>query len=360
MRKTIGILSVLLVAQLVLAASMKLTGPDLTAVRPDTPLLAPGGEAVNHLTIEGPEDQKLMLARQGGNWLLPETGDFPADSGKVDRLLDRLRELKLGLPIATSEAARERFKVTDEVFERRVTIAGDNGLLATLYLGTAPGMRRVHARTGDDDGVYSVEFGVHEIPARTEEWEDKTVLQIPQGEVEKIMLKELTLSAVTDDAAASVTSDADGQSTVTTTWTSETLVDGETVNIRNADALAEKLAGLRIGAVLGSVVQPDYGLETPVLVVGLQRKGGEEIEYRLGKRDQEGDYVLKASSRPEYFRLPGFTAKALMQAAQREQLVTPAAGGDVGVDLLPETGESNPALSIDGSARDTTDAEAVQ
>ena len=32
--------------------------------------------------------------------------------------------------------------------------------------------------------------------------------------------------------------------------------------------------------------------------------------------------MLKVSSRPEYFRLPAYTADALIQAAQRDQLVT--------------------------------------
>ncbi len=40
MRKTIGLLSILLAAQLLLAVGMSFTGPDLAAVRPDTPLLA--------------------------------------------------------------------------------------------------------------------------------------------------------------------------------------------------------------------------------------------------------------------------------------------------------------------------------
>ena len=78
---------------------------------------------------------------------------------------------------------------------------------------------------------------------------------------------------------------------------------------------------MRIGSVLGTDTKPEYGLEEPELAIGLQHKGGEEFEYRLGKHENGHDYVLKSSSRPEYFRLPNYTGDALLEAASREQLV---------------------------------------
>lgn len=355
MQKIIGLLAVLLAAQLVLAVGMSYTAPSLTAQRPDTPLLDLGDRTVDRLIIEGPEDEQLVLARQGEDWVLPETGDFPADTTKVDLLLERLKGLKRGLPVATTAGAMKRFKVSDDAFERRVMLAQGDNTLATLYFGTSPGMRRVHARTDADDAVYAAEFGLFDAPVKPEDWENKSVLQIPRGEIEKLNLSEVTLSRLPGTGSGGAAEEGDKQKGDRASWTAEALAEGESVNQANAEALAEKLAGLNIGAVLGLEAKPEYGLEAPVLVLSLQRQGGEAIEYRLGKRDAENDYVLKASSRPEYFRLPGYAGEALIKAATREQLVAaPAAAADDSAGSAHAT-ESPPAEGADASGQSSTE-----
>ena len=107
-------------------------------------------------------------------------------------------------------------------------------------------------------------------------------------------------------------------------WGGAGLQQGETLNQAGADALAQELAELRIGAVLGREPKAEYGLETAQLVLSVQPRGSEAIEYRVGKREPEEDYVLKVSSRPEYFRLPAYSAEALIEAASRDKLVMTA------------------------------------
>ena len=324
MQKTIGILAVLLVAQLVLAVGMSFTGPSLTAQRPDTPLLALGDRSVDRLTIEGADNQQIVLTRQGEDWVLPETGNFPADSAKVDHLLEELKGLKRGLPVATTAGALQRFKVSDDAFERRVLLAQGDDTLATLYLGTSPGMRQVHARTADDEAVYVTKFGLYDAPLKPEDWENKSVLHIPRDDVEQLSLAQLTLSRTPDTGSGAAPEAGDEQKADQANWTGEKLAEGETLNQANAEALVDKLAGLSIGGVLGDEAKPEYGLDAPALVLSVQRKDGELIEYRVGKRDKEKDYVLKTSVRPEYFRLPNYTGDALITAAKREQLVAAA------------------------------------
>jgi hypothetical protein len=324
MQKTIGMLAVLLAAQLVLAVGMSYTGPSLAMHRPDTPLIDLGDRTVDRITIAAPDDQRVVLAQEGDGWVLPGTGDFPADKSRVDRLLGELKGLKRGLAVATTKGAQKRFKVSNDDFERRVQLARGDEMLATLYFGTSPGMRRVNARTSEDDAVYTTEFGVYDAPVKPEDWEDKGVLKIPPGEIDSIGLTGLTLERRPAAPAGTAAGDKDLQKPETRIWSSEGLADGEAVNQANADALAQQLAGLTTGAVLGTEANPDYGLDQPALAIQVQRQGGQTIEYRLGKRDKADDYVLKASSRPEYFRLPGYTADALVKAAARDQLVAVA------------------------------------
>ena len=196
MEKTIRILSIVLVAQLLLALGMSLTGPNLVAAHPNTPLFTLGDRPVDHLTIEGPDGARVVLAKQGQGWVLPDNGGYPADRTQVDTLLSRLEGLQRGLPVATTRGALKRFKVSDESFERRVLLAHGDDTLATLYLGSSPGMHHVHARTGKDDAVYSVDFAVYEAPDKAADWEDKAVLQFPQDSLERIDVAGLTLHRV--------------------------------------------------------------------------------------------------------------------------------------------------------------------
>jgi hypothetical protein len=345
MEKTIRVLVVLLAAQLLLAAGMRFTGPNLAAAHPHTPLLALGDKPVDRLTIEGPEGARVVLAKQDQGWVLPEKENFPADRVQVDTLLSRLEGLQRGLPVATSAGALKRFKVSDEGFERRLTLAHGGDTLGTLYLGSAPDMHHVNARTGKDEVVYAVEFATYEAPDKAADWEDKGILQVPQGDIASIAAAGLTLhrnpAAPADKAAA----DGQGKAAAPAGWQIDGLGAGEVVNQAGAKGLAEQLAELRIGAVLGTEAKADYGLDKPVLTLSVTRKGGDKIDYQLGPTGKEGYAVLKSSARPEYFRIPSYTADALIKAAGRAQLVqaAPVAPAAPAAGATPDGGK--PAAS---------------
>jgi hypothetical protein len=328
MEKTIRILSIVLVAQLLLALGMSLTGPNLVAAHPNTPLFTLGDRPVDHLTIDGPDGARVVLAKQGQGWVLPDSGGYPADRTQADTLLSRLEGLQRGLPVATTQGALKRFKVSDESFERRVLLAHGDDTLATLYLGSSPGMHHVHARTGKDDAVYSVDFAVYEAPDKAADWEDKAVLQFPQDSLKSIDVAGLTLhrapAPAVDKGADKSGANGEGKPASTASWQVDAAGQGEVINPAGAKDLAGKLARLRIGAVLGTEAKPEYGLDKPALTLSVTRKGGEPLEYRLGPTGKEGYAVLKSSARPEYFRVPGYTADALIKAAGRTQLVQAA------------------------------------
>jgi hypothetical protein len=350
MEKTIRILSIVLVAQLLLAVGMSLTGPNLVAAHPDTPLYTLGDKTVDHLTIEGPDGARVVLAKQGQGWVLPDNGGYPADRTQVDTLLSRLEGLQRGLPVATTQGALKRFKVSDESFERRVLLAHGNDTLATLYLGSSPGMHHVHARTGKDDAVYAVDFAVYEAPDKAEDWEDKAILQFPQDTLESIKVAGLTLqstpAAAGVKAADKPAANGEVKPDVKASWQVDSAGQGEIVNPSGAQDLAGKLARLRIGAVLGTGAKPEYGLDRPALTLSVTRKGGEQLEYRLGPTNKEGYAVLKSSARPEYFRVPGYTADALIKAAARTQLVqaapAPAAAANAAAGQPTGSSPGNP------------------
>ena len=344
MKKTISLLGALLVAQLLLAFGLSFTGPRLSARSADQPLFTLGGSEIDRITIEGPDKAKVVLAKAGGAWQLPDEGNFPADKARVDALVKTLEGLKEGLPVATTSQALARFKVGDDRFERRITLAGAGKTLATLYFGTSPSMREIHARRSGQSDVYSVAFATYQAPAKAGNWEDKTILQVPKKDIAAIDVAGLHIARVVPPtptpakAGAPSSTGTSGAATSATKassntvapaapeaaqpeWSATGLAKGEALATEGADKLAGLLADLRIDAVLGKDAKPDYGLDHPVLALTLVKADGQKIDYALGREKDGKTYILKASTRDEYFRLPDYTASPLLDAAKRDKLL---------------------------------------
>ena len=125
-------------------------------------------------------DEAVKLLRGDEGWQLE--GGLPADDGKVGDVLEKIAKVSAAWPVATSVASAERFEVTEDNFQRRLDIESEGGETATLYLGSSPGYRRVHARADGADEVYSIDFSNYEAPVDADQWLDKTLLR-PSGKV---------------------------------------------------------------------------------------------------------------------------------------------------------------------------------
>src|SRR5690606_9041200 len=194
MKRTIQILAVLLVAQLLLAVALFLPGTPLgRSASAGGPLVEFDPAAIDRITIEGPEDARVALARRDGAWQVDGDTMFPADARRVEELLDRLAKLQAGDVVATSASAHERFKVADESFERRVTLASGERTVATLYGGTSPALRRLHVRAGGEDEVRIAELAAYDIPVQGKDWRDTSVLAIPEDEIAAIEVADLRI-----------------------------------------------------------------------------------------------------------------------------------------------------------------------
>lgn len=341
MEKTIRLLAAVLGVQLLLALGLSFTGPHLSAPATATPLLGFDAGKVDHLTIEGPQAAKVVLTRSDGGWHLPDAADFPADQDKIASLLKRLAELRGGTPVATTPGAQQRFRVSDTDFERRITLSAGDQTLGTLYLGTAPNLRQINARAANSEAILAVELGAHEFPVKIDGWIDRTVLRVPHEEITTIDVAGLQLArvpAATPSTGADVKADpghpagdanADAATGTApqTHWQATGLAAGESLDSAAADSLAAKLADISISALLGTEEKIEYGLRKPVLRLQVTRKGGAPVEYRLGKALQKDEYTLKLSNRPEYFRLPSYSADQLLKASARQALVPVATPG---------------------------------
>lgn len=320
MTRTIRLLALLLGAQLLLALGLHFTGPDLAAGA-QTPLLSFDRERVDRVLVEGTGQTQVTLAKRDGAWTLPELDGFPADATRVAQLLARLAELQGDLPVATSAAAQPRFRVGDADFERRVTLFAGDDKLATLYLGSSPGMGQIHARADGSDRILVVDLSAFDIPVQTDDWIDRMLVQIPREEIAAIAVDDLLIERA-PQAAADTTDAAPAEpQPEAPRWQATGLKTEERLNLAAADTLAAKFAELSIGAVLGREEKPEYGLAKPVLTLAVTRRGGDSLTYTIGKAADGQNYTLKVSNRAEYFRLPSYTAEQLLKAAARDALI---------------------------------------
>jgi hypothetical protein len=317
MNKTVKILAVLLAAQLLLAAGIGLSDRGVTATSEPVALVSFDPKNIDRITLEGPEDAKVTLAKKDGNWVLPESAGFPANSNKVKQLFERLKALRSGTPVATSHGARERFKVSDDTFERRISLSRGDETLARLYLGSSPGMRLIHARNEADNGIHAVKLAAYDVPVTAAEWEDKSVLTLSKSTISSIQINGLTLQRGSRETGQDK---AAGESSPQPAWQAEGLEQGKALTAEAVDKLAGLLADLRFERVLGQEASEEYGLDDPVLSAKLTLKAGTTLTYQLGKTKDKEEYTLKVSNRSEYFRMANYKAKPLIEAASMEKL----------------------------------------
>jgi len=326
MNRWIRWLSLLLAVQVLLTLALGLFHGGLSAAPPAGKPLVAATDGVDRLTIEGPDNARVVLQKQAGAWQLPDETDFPADAARVQQVLQHIGAVKTGAVVSTTRQARQRFRVADGAFERRVTLAAGGRTVAKFYLGDSSSAHDVHLRRDGENAVYDVDLGAWEFPATAADWEDKSVLQIPEEDIRSIEVNGLTLTRAAAPAASP--SPATGGAPAAAgpaAWRAQGLGKGESLADAAAATLAQRIAGLQIGSVLGSKEDASYGLAKPALQFSVTRTSGRTIDYRLGLIAGSMDYALKSSARDEYFRLPEAAAKELIDGAQRQTLA-PRAG----------------------------------
>lgn len=146
---------------------------------PTEQALAPfSNDAIDELRIGDEYDNETVLKKSGTQWLLADLENLPADPVKVDTLLQSINSKTASWPIARSPAARQRFQVADHFYQKRLTLLSDGGRLDTIYLGTSPGFRKVHARNEDQDAIYSITLDAPETSALNADWLEPRLLQV--------------------------------------------------------------------------------------------------------------------------------------------------------------------------------------
>ena len=178
MSRAVTTLLLVLLIQCGIVATVYWPKPDTVQAPLRQPLLPSGRDIIDEIRIGDKYDNQTTLTKVGDHWILPDLENLPADSSKIDKLLNSISAPDNRWPIAQSVVARQRFQVADYYYQRKLGFLAEGEQLAAIYLGTSPGYRKVHARSKGRDGIYSIAFNVFDAPAVSGAWLEPRLLQI--------------------------------------------------------------------------------------------------------------------------------------------------------------------------------------
>ena len=177
MIKTLQILCIVLIVQAVLVGILHFSDGANQAIAPSENYLSFDMNDVDKIVIDGKESS-VTLTKSGDAWELPDYAGLAVKETKIETFIDKLKAVKTRWPVATTDGAAERFEVSKENAQKAITFYNGDSALETLYLGTSPGFKKVHARMGDVSDIFAIAFAQHEAPDNAKDWFDTSLLNI--------------------------------------------------------------------------------------------------------------------------------------------------------------------------------------
>ncbi len=295
-------LGALLVLQLLAAVLLGLGGKKMGPAGSEGPLLAFEPEQVTGIRVRTSDGEPVLIAKTEDGWIIPSLKDLPAAKHKVTDLLSKLKGLEKGLPVATSEAALNRFKVGDQVFERKLVLERGDAPPAILYLGDSSGFRRLFVRAAGDKAIYEAELGLFDAPNQPDDWSDRTLLHLKPEAIQRLTFAGLTLERTDDD------------------WRLTDLAEGEEQDELAIKKQVRALTNIDFVGVVGDEERPAIDTESTPVEIEATLTEGETIRYRITKLAEGDDYLLEVSNRPQGFTLAGYAVENLTDLQRTDLL----------------------------------------
>ena len=326
MKLNVKSLSVLLVVQLLLALGI-FYGKQLTSTSNSEDLIVNQalGE-IKEISITDDLDSSVQLLFRDNEWLITNENDFPADSDKISNFLESINSLSSQSvsAVAVTEGARNRFKVADSEFSKRIKLTSVANTSEELYLGSSPGLDRVHIRKGGEDGIFVVKFPTYEASSSSSSWLDKSILQVPSSDIVYIKTGDIILERKSESGTN--TSEEKIEKTISElnlmeglgSWQATKSDDqSRPLNQEAAREITKQIERLRF-TNLSDIDQYNKLNSEEVLVLILQLQDETEIKYILNKH--ESNYYLRTSDWDRVFSIGSYTAERLLESVSKEVL----------------------------------------
>jgi hypothetical protein len=323
-------------------------------------------EAVATLVIEGPEDKKVEIQKDGDHWNLVNDGNFRADKSDVDRVLNGIEKLKFGKVASSRTDKLDDFNLQKgKAIE--VTAYGAGGKtsapLAAFSIGKAgDDWKFAFVRlAGSDKEVRKVEGSTSDFdPGYDNTWRDKLIFELgdaakieevtitgAKGPVTLLRQKEMGPrdgekpegSKAEGDPAGHVGSEEEGETHVPpdtgakpkpeqevkeTYWQITAPTSGKAKKWLG-DNIATNLAKLECASFFTGTEKPaELGLDPPAVVAAVRREGEKEATPVLyvGNKSKDNKYPVKRPNDPTIWWIDSWKGDYLTKSAD-ELLDTP-------------------------------------
>jgi len=294
------ILATVLVAQI--ALSVVVFWPRPTTAGQQEPLFPDlAKEDVTSLTIEDDQGNRIALQKVTGEWVMPDAGEYPAQSEEVEALLEKLTALTTGQLVTRSDTSHKRLRVAANDFARRIEFESSGGT-ETLYIGSSPQYGSVHFRLeGESEAYLTSQLTTWDVNASTSTWIDTSYHSVQQDDVARFTLENANGTFVFER-------DDDGWAMV-----EPEMAEGEVLNETQVEAVLRRAAAVTIKSPLGLEEKGAYGLDDPTAEV-IMETGDGTVTLTLGSKDEDdGSYVVKSSESAYYVHVSINSVTALVQ-----------------------------------------------
>jgi hypothetical protein len=281
----------LLVVQIGLVIAFNSGEQRLNATTPDVKFAEFNPGKISEIKISDSENV-LTIAKTEEGWIIPSAYGVRADENQVSSLLDKLAEANKGFAVATSKDAAERFKTSEDNFERHLEILAGETVMVDFYLGNFADVRHTYARIAESREVYTLPISSFEVEPDADSWLDKSAVKRDKDNLTKIQIGELTLEKSREDWQLA------GEDS--------TQLSTEAIN-----DLIDHAANLTVQSVLdpdraGQLFSEDIDLQ--LKLTGLD---DESVDYKFVK--SEDHYVLKTSDSEHFYKINDWQVEKLKE-----------------------------------------------
>ncbi|MDA8165220.1 MAG: DUF4340 domain-containing protein [Desulfobacteraceae bacterium] len=275
---------------------------------------------VHRIVIADDNGGKITLSRAKTGWEITAVSGpgaepsmrlpLPAEDAKVESLLKRLTGLASRHLVSRTQGSQGRLKVADDQFVRRIELDTPGGDPKTIYLGSAPSFKTIHARAGGSNEVYLAEgITAWDASAELPSWWRTDYLAMDPEKLQAVTIanKEGTLQLVRGERG----------------WQLADRAEGEILSQAAVAQLLNQVSHLTASDYIGregEVREAAHGLNNPSARLVLDT-GEESVELRIGPEVSGSDErVVKSSASPYYVKVAALRLKPLLTAT-REALL---------------------------------------
>lgn len=236
---------------------------------------------------ENGEGASLILQKTANQWVLPNS--VKVEMSKVSDLLNKLALIGRSWPVATSAESQQRFEVSNDVYQRKVTL-DIAARKYTFFMGTSPGYRQVHVRADGSENVYALRLNSFDFSVDKSDWFARDQLQIKE-KITAIKAGDYAFS-LDDNGTWSVQniqaySETDSGSTATA---------NNLINAQRGSEIANHLSNLIL-----SGISDNKTINNPTERLRISTDKGQEITYLL--LQQENEYFIQQQGQSVVFTL---------------------------------------------------------